>query len=170
MLSGSTLIYTFASLRDIVRDNEETYNKDKDGTVKFERPELIYTQNSADTPPFDGTYLKHPISVQAISDFMHLNNRFLVGDDGTLGFNPNGNRTLDLPSMRHLSFVDDEFDADIVEFDDEFVDGGFFGLSTELVFSVIVNRYVPPIFLFFSTGKENIYIPYSEQTFLQLQD
>ena len=39
---------------------------------------------------------------------------------------------------QRLEHVDD-FDADIVEFDDEFVEEG---LKSELVFSIIVNRYV----------------------------
>ncbi len=128
-----------------MRDYEATYNDNKEGTVvAFKKPELIYTQNSTGTPPYQKTFLKFPITTKAVREFTELNKAYVVDEEGQIAFNPNGVTSRDFASvtLRDLSFVDDEFDADIVEFDDEFIGGGLLGLSTELVYSIIVNRYV----------------------------
>ncbi len=135
-----------STLRDIVRDYEATYNDNKEGTVAFQKPELIYTQNSKETPPYEKTFLKFPITTKAVKEFTELNKKFVIDEEGNISFTPEGvestSRSTASRTLRNLSFVDDEFDADIVEFDDEFIGGGLFGLSTELVYSIIVNRYV----------------------------
>ena len=64
-----------------------------------------------------------------------------MGDDGSLGYRPQGDGTDEkLTVVRRLSQLDDEFDAEIVEFDDEYSDTGFMGLTTELIYSIIVNK------------------------------
>ena len=79
---------------------------------------------------------------------MRLNQKYLVGDEGRLAFNPEGDGNADydgdgkadLGIMKRLAQVDDEFDAEIVEFDDEFSSSGFAGLRSELAFAIIINR------------------------------
>ena len=46
----------------------------------------------------------------------------------------------DLPIMKRLRQVDDEFDAQIIEYDNEFISKGIVGLGSELVFSIILNK------------------------------
>jgi hypothetical protein len=128
----------YATLRGIINANKDTH--------KFIQPELVVTQHLAeDTNPFTGTHLKKPITTPDMLKFMQLNQKHLVGDDGGLAFNPegdgkadqDGDGEADLMIMKRLAQVDDEFDADIIEFDDEFVAEG---LGSELVFSIIINR------------------------------
>ena len=77
-----------------------------------------------------------------------MNQKYFVGDDGALYFNPAGDRNADvdgdgvgdLPIMKRLRQVDDEFDAQIIEYDDEFISKGIVGLGSELVFSIILNK------------------------------
>ncbi len=135
-ITGSSLVYSFAKLRKIVQTNDSTINEE--GTVAFEDTELIYTQDAEDEPAYQGTHLRYPMTASGISDFMKKNGKWLVGENDKLGFNPAGDsKNMDIPTMRHLTFVDDEFDAEIIEFDDEFLDNG---LATELVFAIIVNK------------------------------
>ena len=77
-----------------------------------------------------------------------MNQKYFVGDDGALEFNPagdgnadvDGDGVSDLPIMKRLRQVDDEFDAQIIEYDDEFISEGIVGLGSELVFSIILNK------------------------------
>ncbi len=135
--AGAALTYSYATLRNIVRDNKDH---------KFIKPELVVTQHLPDdTNPFRGTHLKKTVNATNILDFLKLNQSHLVGDEGGLEFNPEGDGKADqdgdgksdLKMMQRLEQVDDEFDADIIEFDDEFVGEG---LDSELVFSIVLNR------------------------------
>jgi len=137
MLQWAALTYSYATLRNIVRDNKEH---------KFIKPELVVTQHLPDdTNPFRGTHLKKTVNATNILEFLKLNQSHLVGDEGGLEFNPEGDGKADqdgdgesdLKMMQRLEQVDDEFDADIIEFDDEFVGEG---LDSELVFSIVLNR------------------------------
>ena len=77
-----------------------------------------------------------------------MNQKYFVGDNGALEFNPAGDGNADvdgdgvgdLPIMKRLRQVDDEFDAQIIEYDDEFDSEGIVGLGSELVFSIILNK------------------------------
>ena len=90
--------------------------------------------------------MKYPVTAVAILKFIKLNRRFLKDEEGTLTFDKDGDAHLEeggdkvLNISRRLMQVDDEFDADIIDFDDEFVEEG---LKSELVYSVIANRCVP---------------------------
>ncbi len=135
---GSSLIYAYATLRGIVNEH-----KDK---VEFKEPELVVTQHlKEDVNPFHDTHLKKPVTATDVLKFVKLNQKYLVGDSGGLEFNPegdgkadqDGDGEADMMMIKRLEQVDDEFDADIIEFDDEFVSEG---LDSELVFSIIINR------------------------------
>jgi hypothetical protein len=143
--TGSALIYSYTALRDIINKNDATLNLGKKGAVAFKNPELIVTQQLEETNPFKGTHLKHTLTPTHILKFLELNQKYLVGDEGALEFNPdgdgdadyNGDGEDDLPIMKRLAQLDDEFEAEIIEFDDEFKS---IGLSSELVFSIIINK------------------------------
>jgi len=145
MLQWSALLYSFTSLRDIVHDYEKTANPNSKGvTHAFNNPELIYTQLSPPLSkkwsPYKGTHLKYPVIAKDILKFIHANRSYLTDDSGTIKFNPKGDSPpaseKKLMISQRLDEVDD-FDAAIVEFDDEFVEEG---LNSELVFAIIVNR------------------------------
>jgi len=145
MLQWSSLSYSYYTLRDIVRENDSNRpeNKGKKDTVAFEQPELILTQlyHGNSEAPYTNTFLKYPITASNIVKFIKLNKKYLMGDDGSLGYRPQGDGTDEkLTVVRRLSQLDDEFDAEIVEFDDEYSDTGFMGLTTELIYSIIVNK------------------------------
>mmetsp|Transcript_32760 Transcript_32760/g.48022 ORF Transcript_32760/g.48022 Transcript_32760/m.48022 type:complete len:434 (-) Transcript_32760:86-1387(-) len=138
MLQWSSLMYYLVTLRDIVRKHK---NK-----VDFVQPELIVSQHlDKDVNPYDHTHLKKMITATDILNFMKLNQKYLVSDDGGLEFNEkasgradlDGDGQADVEMMQRLEQVDDEFDADIIEFDDEFCDDC---MDSELVFCIIVNR------------------------------
>jgi hypothetical protein len=143
--TGSALIYSYSALRDIINNNDVTLNPDKEGAVGFKNPELIVTQQLEETNPFKGTNLKHTLAPTDILKFITLNQKYLVGEEGALEFNPDGNGDADrdrdgkadLPIMKRLAQLDDEFEAEIIEFDDEFKS---MGLGSELVFSIIINK------------------------------
>jgi len=145
MLQWSALAYSYATLRDIVRDHEITIpeNKDNEDAVAFTQPDLIYTQHHGEEPEFKDTHMKYPVTAVAILKFIKLNRRFLKDEEGTLTFDKDGDAHLEeggdkvLNISRRLMQVDDEFDADIVDFDDEFVEEG---MKSELVYSIIANR------------------------------
>jgi hypothetical protein len=145
MLQCSALIYSYSALRDIINNNDVTLNPGKEGAVGFKNPELIVTQQLEETNPFKGTNLKHTLAPTDILKFITLNQKYLVGEEGALEFNPDGNGDADrdrdgkadLPIMKRLAQLDDEFEAEIIEFDDEFKS---MGLGSELVFSIIINK------------------------------
>jgi hypothetical protein len=143
--TGSSLVYSYTALRDIINKNDVTLNPGKKGAVAFQNPELIVTQQLEETNPFKGTHLRQTLTPTDILKFIKLNQKYLVGDKGALEFNPDGDGDADydgdgkadLPIMKRLAQLDDEFEAEIIEFDDEFKSKG---LGSELVFSVIVNK------------------------------
>lgn len=140
-------MYCYARLRDIIHDHEITLpeNKDKEDAVAFDQPELVYTQISGGEPIFKDTHMKYPVTAVNILKFIKLNRRYLKDVKGKIAFDKEGDANLErggdkvLRISRRLMQVDDEYDADIVEFDDENVEEG---LSSELVFSIVVNRCV----------------------------
>lgn len=70
--------------------------------------------------------------------FLELNKEYLTNDEGLIEFNPRGDSQITPVIFEQLATLTEAFDSDIIEYDDEFVDGS----STELVFAIIVNRYV----------------------------
>ena len=89
-ISGSALIYSYATLRSIVRDHEVTLNPnaDKDEVVAFDSPELIITQSSGKTAAMNGANLKYSIDANDILKFIRLNRPYLTDKSGSLEFNP----------------------------------------------------------------------------------
>jgi len=141
MLQWSALCYSLTTLRNIVNDHEKTINPDsKKPTVAFDSPELIYTQHMNVESPYKGTHLKYPVNAKDILKFIRSNRRYFTDESGTVTFNPKGDSPPSsekkLMMSQRLDEIDD-FDADIVEFDDEFDEEG---LKSELVFAIIVNR------------------------------
>ena len=140
-------MYSYQTLRDIIHDNEVTLPENKNNTyaVAFIQPELIYTQLVDVEPMFEDTYMKYPVTAVDILKFIKLNRRYLKDVDGTLTFDREGDSYLEpggdekLSITKRLMQVDDEYDADIIEFDDEFVEEG---LTSELVYSILINRCV----------------------------
>jgi len=139
MLQWSSLVYTAASLREIVRDNEKSLpgNEDKENTTAFIEPELVWTQIlEEDINPFDGTFLKGILQAKPIMKFLEMNKAYLTDDEGLIAYNPRGDSHVTPVIFSQLENLGEAFDSDIIEYDDEFVDGS----STELVFAIIVNR------------------------------
>ena len=140
-------MYSYQTLRDIIHDHEVSLpeNKGNEDAVAFNQPELIYTQLVDMEPIFKDTYMKFPVTAENILKFIRLNRGYLKDVEGTLTFDEEGDADLEKGGMQALGIstrlmqVDDEYDADIIEFDDEFVEEG---LKSELVYSVLVNRYV----------------------------
>lgn len=103
------------------------------------------TQHLEETNPFKGTHLKQTLTPTDILKFIELNQKYLVGDEGALEFNPDGDGDADydgdgkadLPIMKRLAQLDDEFEAEMIEYDDEFKSAG---LGSELVFATIINK------------------------------
>jgi hypothetical protein len=124
-----------------VRDNEATLNEGKEGTVNFIKPELIITEGGGgEDPPYKGTKLQYPIPVNGVLEFIKLNRKYLVKGESGVAFSPEGkgdagNELKITERFKNVAL----FDADIVEFDDKFKDEG---CESELVYSVVVNRYV----------------------------
>ena len=84
------MIYSYATLRSIVRDHEVTLNPnaDKDEVVAFDSPELIITQSSGKTAAMNGANLKYSIDANDILKFIRLNRPYLTDKSGSLEFNP----------------------------------------------------------------------------------
>jgi hypothetical protein len=139
MLQWSSLSYRFTNLRSIVKDNEVTLNEGKEGTVAFVKPELIVTQGATDVePPFGPTHLQYPIPVKDVLEFIKLNRKYLVKGESGVEFSPEGKGDAEneLKITRFFKQVA-LFDADIIEFDDEFKSES---CESELVFALIANR------------------------------
>ena len=124
-----------------MRDNEATLNEGKEGTVNFIQPELIITEGgNGEDPPYKGTKLQYPIKVKGVLEFIQLNRKYLMKGESGVVFSPKGKGDADNELMIIERFKNVAlFDADIIEFDDKFKDEG---CDSELVFSVVVNRYV----------------------------
>jgi hypothetical protein len=117
--------------------------------VEFDRPSLILTQGVDDKDRmFKNTYLKHPITASAVHTFTESNRKKgLLGYDDGLVFKPGCWKTRnepikELPIEQKLKDLMEKFDADIVEFDDEFD-------ASECIYSVVINRTEKRITLVF---------------------
>ena len=134
-----------------MRDNEATLNEGKEGTVNFIQPELIITEGgNGEDPPYKGTKLQYPIKVKGVLEFIQLNRKYLMKGESGVVFSPEGkgDASNELKITKFFKQVA-MFDADIIEFDDEFKSES---CESELVFSLIANRYVPKIESFGSSG------------------
>jgi len=142
----SRLIYYFADVRDIVRDHDINLAANKALTeeqkgdrkfVAFKDVELVWTQDVTDKV-FPSTFMHKPISFKGIIEFLNKNRGYIKQDEMTdyPAFTPDNSNTT---PQAMLEILDDlgEFDADIVDFDDQFSERGD---STELIFSIIVDR------------------------------
>jgi hypothetical protein len=144
----SRMVYYFASVRDIVRDHAANIDDNKDlteeeikergGLVKFDMPALVWTQDT-DYKVFPSTYMHNPITFPAIIDFLERNRKYIKQDEMTdyPTFVPDGSNTTPQAMLQVLDDMAEQFDADIIDFDDQFSENA---LETELIFSVIVNR------------------------------
>lgn len=141
-------MYSLTTLREIVRDHEETFNPNPGGSdfrkgplVKFSNPTLVYNQFEAEDTWFATTKLKSPISSQGMLQFLQENQKWIRQEEGgNPEFVASGDNTDDIYMKLKLESLEGKFDADFVEFDDEF-SRGTLG-KTQLVYSVSVNRYV----------------------------
>ena len=90
MIIGSALVYSYTTLRDIVRNHEASLNPnaDKENLVAFDSPELVITQSSGKTPSLKGANLKYPVDSNDILKFIRLNRHYLTDKSGNLEFNP----------------------------------------------------------------------------------
>lgn len=151
----SRLIYYFADVRDIVRDHEATLSNNRDLSeeekkeailVEFDSPALVWTQESADKV-FPSTYMHNPVTFPAIIEFLNKNRGYIKQDSMTdyPTFVPDGSNTAPQAMLNILDDLDD-FDADIVDFDDQFCEEG---CATELIFSIIVDRTSKTTTVFF---------------------
>lgn len=144
MLKISQLMYNFGFLRSVVDTHEKTFNehlsdrkKKEVGTVEFDTPALVDTRNSA-ADPFPKAKLKNPITAAAILQFLRLNKKYIRQSEGEyLRFAKDGDNTENIFLTKKLEELGGNFDADIVEFDDQFADEKLF---STLVFSIVVNR------------------------------
>ena len=149
---ASNLVYSFANLREIVKDNDSNFNSSnvKEGMVEFDKSSLIITQGADDENRlFKNTYLKYPITAAAVQSFLENNRKlgFLGYDDGIV-FKPGSRKsrnqpvTEEFPIEQKLKVLMEKFDAEIVEFDDQFA-------SSECLYGVVVNRTEKRITLVF---------------------
>ena len=140
-------MYEFQDLRSIVSKHEKTFNEDlsdsdkeRAGIVAFDTPALVDTRNSVDKK-FPSTRLNNPITAAAILEFLQRNKQYIRHREGerNLKFAKKGDNTEDICMAKKLEALQGRFDADIVEFDDEFAEAG---LKSTLVYSIVVNRCV----------------------------
>lgn len=142
MLQWSDLVYDYATIRKIVVNHDASLNPDSRDSVAFKKTDLVHTQQiSKRKTSFDGTYLKYPVTVAGIHKFIESNQKYLVDDDGGIGFNDegdgsvdtNGDGNADLLIVKRLKQLDKDFPGlQIIEFDDKY-------RKTELVYSIIIN-------------------------------
>jgi len=140
----SDIVYSFSALRDIVGDHEAKYNKDlsdkekkKAELVSFDKPGLIDTRNF-DENLFPAAKMRHPVTAANIKEFLDRNKGYIKHEFLTdPEFIYKNDNTEDNWLAQVMGDFGDNFDADIIEFDDKF---DCDGLDTQLVYSVIVNR------------------------------
>jgi len=154
-------VYTFVSLRRLVRDHEETFNlnlndmqRKKKKLVAFDTPALVDTRFSADKK-FPSTKLNNPVTAVAIKEFLDKNKKFFKQKrcDSKLKFLQAGTNEDPLWLAEIIENLGTSFDAEIVEFDDKFAYTGVLK-TTELVYAVIVNRSSKQIIIVFR-GTQN---------------
>lgn len=149
-LTASQFTYLFADLRRVVETHDRKVRNGKpkekklfgfipvgeEPLVNFNRPELIWTQGGAQ-PVNQYRYLKYPVTAAAIAEFVQSNLEYLRKPDGDIIFDQEDSTEKKEGMARFLHSLDimECFDADIIEFDDQFS-------STELVYGIVLNRYV----------------------------
>jgi hypothetical protein len=150
----SRLVYMFGYLRKMVNKHEETFNLDLDekqkkkkGIVAFDTPALIDTRNSNDKQ-FPSTKMNNPVTSAAIQEFMEKNKQYIKDTDwdSDPSFVKDGSSKDPCFLTEVFKEFAKKFDADIIEFDDEFAD---VKIGRTLVYSIIVSRKNKTIYLVF---------------------
>lgn len=141
--TASLLVYQHVTLRNIVRDHDFEYNeklteeekKRSDSIVHFDTPSLVLT-TKADGSVFNNTKLNHEITPAALLEFVSKNRKYLkIDKEGDIVFDPKGEEKQEFEYEKTLRGLMYRFDVDIIEHDD-------FNSESELVYSIVVNRYV----------------------------
>lgn len=140
------------SLRQVVFNHDVRYAdvKSKKTKIELNKPELIVTtqaEKDSGTHGFKSTYVNHEITAAAVKQFIDENTDHLtMSSSGYITFREPSDDERDAEALKKIEGIEEiiaelnsNFDADIVEFDDEYAHES---LRSELVFSVIVNRYV----------------------------
>jgi hypothetical protein len=143
---ASQLVYRYASIRNLVRKHDRNLSSYVPGCcgsevelVDFITPSNVVTQRCAccaKNKVLKSAYLRHCISPRSILKFIQDNRNFI--DEGTR-LRPLEDRNKHTNEFNKLHFeiklerMVSKFDADIWEFDDEYV-------GSELIFAVVVNR------------------------------
>jgi hypothetical protein len=151
-MKASQYVYQYVNLRKIVLEHDLRYaseaDKAKNEMVEFKTPAHVVTTKSAESNNrFKSALLKHEVTVAAIETFIRDNMKWLKVDGGSIVFSGK-----DDDSTNGVGVFEDVIkdlktdDADIVEYDDQYVDEA---MSSELVFSIIVNRTERKIFVVF---------------------
>jgi len=150
MLLVSSIAYNYGFLRSIIQKHEVTFNeelsekeKKKRPLVAFKNPSLIDTRMS-ETKLYPSAKMNRPVDAKDILQFLQENRNYLKEEEGEdIGFFEDGDNTEPV-SFEKIIDKFDNFDTDIVEYDDEFSgDKNFNDISTraqELVYSIVVNR------------------------------
>ena len=141
-------MYSLTALRDIVKDHEKTFNPNPKGKdpregplVSFSNPQFIYTQFQPEDTFFESTKLKTPMDSKGILKFVEENRKWLTQAEGEYpAFVETGDNTVPLFMETKLADLRSKFNSQILEYDDEFAEGNL--AETQLVYAVIVNRYV----------------------------
>lgn len=139
------------SLRQVVFNHDIRYAdvKSKKTKIELNRPELIVTtkaEKDSGIHGFKSTYVNHEITADAVKQFIDENTDYLTMSSGNITFREPSGDERDAEALKKIEGIEEiitelnsNFDADIVEFDDEYAHES---LRSELVFSIIVNRYV----------------------------
>ena len=138
----SALIYDFADIRDLIKKHHiaDLFGNSKyrgGELVEFVRPELIVTQKSSEDS-VESTYLKHPITFDAMLKFFELNRHLIYQHRHDFRLRPKEDRGKDpadidkLTVEKSIEAYTRKYNAEIVEVDDEYPD--------ELLFSIVLNR------------------------------
>ena len=137
-------------MKDHHRDDNDDINiKSKTTKVQFNNPALIETSKTEEGSSIHGfkkATLKREITAKAIKMFIDSNKGHLTtSSSGDIVFKDPSKKE-DAKDNNGLTYLEeildqlgDTFDADIIEFDDKFAKEK---LKSELVYSIIINRYV----------------------------
>lgn len=138
MCHNASMMYTFATLRQVVNDHSVTFGDDGSGheRVTFVRPHLIVTQldeQCMETRP--NAYLKSSVTAAELLLFLQLNRNYYTE---ALAFNVDwklktAEQTKPFEFEDELEIMANKYDAEFWEYDDQFQ-------NSELVYGVVVNR------------------------------
>ncbi len=129
-------------MKDHHRD-DHAHIKSKMTKVQFNNPAMIESKEEDNSiHGFKNPNLRREVTAKAIKDFICMNEQFLTtSSSGDIVFKDPSKKE-DAKEENKLNYfkklidqLGDTFDADIIEFDDHFA-------KDELVYSIIVNRYV----------------------------